>query len=169
LTKCSEEHTVGSHVLLPLFWDIGNVHVLVDGLAEVLERVLKLISLFGFLECLESFVESLHLGVAESSLESTMELFGPVGLIKVLVVLLDVINSILESVELGVVDMDTSWGLLDGLVEGLSELSPLLHEGLTFSGMLELTVKCLKVVDLIRSSPLHGSVSNVLDDWRVLN
>jgi len=92
-----------------------------------------------------------------------------VGILKVFVVLLDIIDFVLEIVELGVVDMDTSWGLLDGLVEGLSELSPLLHEGLTFSGMLELTVKGLKVVDLSRVSPLHGVFTDVLDDWRVLN
>lgn len=169
MTKCSEEHTAGLHVLLPLLWDIGNVDVVMDGLTEVVERLSKLVSLWGVLEFLESTVESLSLSIVESSMESFLEIVVPVSFLKVLVVLLDIIDSILESVELGVVDMDTSWGLLDGFVEVLSELLPLFHEGLTFGGLLEFLIKGLKVFDLVRFSPRHGVFTDVLDDWRVLN
>lgn len=143
--------------------------VVVDGLTEVVERFSKLLSLTGVLEFLEGTVESLSLFVVEGLIESTIEVVSPVGVLKVLVVLLDIIDSVLESVELGVVDMKTSWGLLDGVVEVISELLPLFHEGLTFGRLLEFLIKGLKIVDLIRSSPLHGVFTNVLDDWRVLN
>jgi len=70
VTKCSEEHTVGSHVLLPLLWDVGNVDVVVDGLTEVVERLSKLMSLWGVLEFFESTLELMGLNVLESSVES---------------------------------------------------------------------------------------------------
>jgi len=169
----SESITIKAHLTVhfihPLLWDIGNVDVVVDGLTEVVERLSKLVSLWGVLELLESTVEGMGLLVFESIMESIIEVGVPVGVLKVLVVLLDIINSILESVHLGVVDMNTSWGLLDGFVESLSELLPLFHEGLTFGGSLELLIKGLKLLDLIRSSPIHGVFTNVLDDWRVLN
>lgn len=104
-----------------------------------------------------------------SSFEGFLEIVVPVSLLKVLVVLLDIIDSILEIIELGVVDMDTSWSLLDGIVEVLSELLPLFHEGLTFGRLLEFLIKGLKLFDLVRGSPLHGFFADVLDDWRVLN
>merc|ERR1712048_631184 len=160
-------HTI--HIFHPLFWDIRNVDVVMDGLTEVVERSSKLFTLTGFLEFLESTVESLSLFVVESSIESLFEVLVPVGFLKVLVVLLDIIDSILESIHLGVVDMDTSWGLLNGFVEGLSELLPLFHEGLTFWRCLEFLIKGLEFVDLVRGSPLHGVFTDVLDNWRVLN
>lgn len=143
--------------------------VVVDGLSEVMKRFSKSVALWGVLEFPESTVEPLSLIVGESLVESMVELWCPVGLSELLVVLFDIIGSILEFVHLAVVDMDTSWGLLDGIVEGLSELLPLFHEGLSSWGSLEFLIKGLEIVDLVRSSPLHGVLSNVLDNWGVLN
>lgn len=49
------------HVFHPIFWDIRNVDVVMDGLTEVVERLSKLVSLWGVLEFLESTAESFGL------------------------------------------------------------------------------------------------------------
>merc|ERR1712031_42073 len=98
-----------------------------------------------------------------------MEVLVPVGGLKVVVLVLDIIDLILESVHLAVVDFDAMFSWLDGFVESLSEVFPLLHQLLSVLGCLEFLIKSLKVLNLIRSSPLLKSVSQAKSNIRVFD
>jgi len=174
LLVCLECHSdVGDYSLLhlvhPLLWDVGNLDMLLKGFFEIHDLVFESLTLFGFLESFTSDVNTSPLLIGESSLESVMEVLVPVGSLKVVVLLLDIIDLSLESVHLAVVDFDAVFSWLDGFVESLSEVLPLLHQLLSVSRCLEFLVKSLKVLNLSRSSPLLKSLSQAKSNIRVLD
>lgn len=135
-------------LLHPLFWDVGNVDVVLNGIEEIFNGFLEHVSLLGVVELLSGIFEIMEFLIVEGSFESIMEVIVPVGLLEVLIVLLDVKELVLEIIELGVVDMDSSFGLLDGILEDFTELLPLLHESFTLIGVMEVLIEFLKFFDL---------------------
>lgn len=157
---CSEE----IHVLLPLWWDIGDLDVVLDGIDEVLDGLDNCVALWGVLEAIESSFDGFGLLVGESSTIGFFELGLPWGLSKLLVLVLDVIQFIGNGLDVIVVDLEALIVVVDSLVECSEDIFPLLSHSLTSWSTKELLLQLTSSLNFWRMSP---SLKRRLDvsDW----
>ena len=98
----------------------------------------------------------------------------PLGTVEHLVLVFDIVHLVLDDLHTSVVDVETSLGLLDVLLESKSEVLPLSHELLTLWGGKEFLVELLEGGDLLGAvQSLEGvldvsgwlGVSDLLEGW----
>jgi len=157
------------HVSLPLWWDVGDLNVVLKGHTELFDLLLEHLTSNGFLEVLTGELNLLEGLVGEEFLESSLVFGVPVGGSEVLVVIRDIIELVGELLHGVVAEVDSVMGVTDVLLEDSADILPLLDELLTSWGSHELLVKLLDVLGSSGMSPFHDSLLERLSGWGVLN
>jgi len=137
------------HVLLPLFWYISDLDVLLNGMIKILQFSIKHFSFLRVFESLKCILNFISLRVSGGSFPSSVVSLVPLGTFELLVLVSNIIELIRDIWDSRVSDVDSSLSLNNRFMESLTEVIPLLHESLSFWGGEEFLIELLKVLNLL--------------------
>lgn len=121
------------------------------------------------LESLSTSPEGMSLFVVKSGFPCCFGSFLPYGSFKSLVFSSNIGKLIFDLLELGVVNVDTVFVMVDGSIHCLEDISPLSNESLSFWRCLEFSVKFGEFSNLWRFTPLLEGGLYVSDFLGVLD
>ena len=125
------------HGVLPSLWNVSDLHVLLEGLSEIVDILFESLTLCGSFEGFHSSSGGLGLLVAESSTIGLFELWLPFRLLKFLHLVFDILQFILNLLKAVIVDKDMIFARVDGFVESSKDIMPLSRQFLSVWGLKE--------------------------------
>jgi len=162
LASCIDLNLEKVSLVLPVLWNIRDLDVLAESLVEFLELLLEHLPLSRFSELVHGVSEILSLWSFESCLPGGVVRFTPLGILKVLVFVSEIIGLILDFLDTLVVDVEAIWSIFNVLLESLSELLPVAHELLTLWGSEELLIEFINSLDLFGGCPVFDRLMELL-------
>jgi len=152
-----------------VLWDVADLNVIFDSLAEFVKLFIQHLSLVGVFEFVERIVEVVGFFSVTESFEGIFVVLCPVRLLKFLELLLDIIGLILNDLDTFVVDMDAIFSLLDVCLKGFEEFVNLFLEFFTLWRVCKLIIKFFKMLSLFSLAQFLESLANVVNWLALLN
>jgi len=152
-----------------VFWDVGDLNVIVERLSELFELLSEGFTLSRLLEALGASLETLGLSVGDSLLPCFGIGLVPFGSLKLLVLIGNIIELIFEFLELGIVNVESLIVVIDGSIKSSANIPPFLDKFLSLRRSNEFLVELLKCLNLLGVTPSLKGASEVSDGSGIFN